>query len=142
MDEKLTVSNNFEDCVKVRSKVFVEEQGFDKEMEFDDIDDYAEHIALYSNNKLIGCGRLYETEENIYRLGRIAILKEYRHQGNGKYLLSVLENRAIERGARHIIILGQLSALGFYHKMGYREIGDVIVEDKVPEMYMRKIVNQ
>ena len=140
MDGKLTISNNFNDCAYVRTKVFIEEQGFDKEMEFDEIDGYATHIALYRNGDLIGCGRLYEVDENIYRLGRIAILKEYRNEGFGRYLLGVMEKMARDKGARHLIIQGQVSAKGFYDKTGYKVIGDIELEEGVPSIYMRKNV--
>jgi len=140
MDNKITINENFEDSKKIRQTVFVEEQGFDPEIEFDDIDEYATHMALYLDGKPIGSGRLYETEENVFRLGRIAILKEYREMGYGKILLSEMEKKAIEKGARHLILLGQITAKGFYNKLGYKEIGDVSTEDYVPEIYMRKTV--
>ncbi|MGI6701528.1 MAG: GNAT family N-acetyltransferase [Christensenellales bacterium] len=137
---KLSVSGDFEDCKKIREEVFIKEQGIDYELEFDEIDEYATHMALCCDDRPIGCGRVYETDENIFRLGRIAIIKEFRRKGYGRYLLGEMEKKAIELGARHLVILGNIDHKDFYYKLGYKEIGDIVVEDIYSEIYYRKTI--
>ena len=67
-----------DNCFFVRKKVFVIEQGFSEELEFDDIDSIAYHLCIYDdNNQPIATARLFQ-EHGVYHCGRICILKEYR----------------------------------------------------------------
>jgi predicted GNAT family N-acyltransferase len=93
---------------------------------------------MYLKNELIGCGRVFEIEDSVYRLGRIAVLKEYRNNGYGAALLKELERRAASHGAKYVTILGILSASDFYRKAGYKQIGGVVFDENVPSVYMRK----
>ena len=70
--------------MEVRQKVFVEEQGFVDE--FDEIDKRAIHLLLLENQLPIGTARLFLTDEKqqTYRIGRVAIIKEYRGKKLGK----------------------------------------------------------
>ena len=138
MQDNLFFYINFGECAKIREEVFVKEKGFNYDLEFDDIDCYAEHVAMYLGTELIGCGRIYEIEDSVYRIGRVAILKEYRNMGYGMGLLRELERRAGSHGAKYVTILGILSASDFYRKAGYRQIGGVVFDENVPSVYMRK----
>ena len=92
-----------ERCRFVRKKVFVEEQGFSEELEFDEIDVTAWHLSVVEHGVPVGAARLYG-QNAVYHAGRICILPEYRKCGLGGQILSALEKKAIELG-------GQLSLI-------------------------------
>lgn len=67
-------------CLQPRRKVFVAEQGFSEELEFDDIDQTAWHIVLTSRGKPVGTGRLFVRNPNrpsVFTIGRLAVLRNW-----------------------------------------------------------------
>lgn len=88
--------NNSPDARAIRQSVFVEEQGF--EYEFDDIDETALHLVLYDeNDNPCATGRLFFN--GCMKIGRIAVMKEYRGQSLGSEVIAILEEKALESGA-------------------------------------------
>ena len=58
----------------IRETVFVNEQGFN--YEFDDIDDIATHLVLYTDDKAAATCRFFiDKVKDTYLIGRIAVLK-------------------------------------------------------------------
>ena len=77
---------NFDDARIVRTRVFMEEQGFQDE--FDDIDDDPRtiHVTLYDANALVGCARTFPDPDRPdqpgrWVFGRLAVLPEARRGG-------------------------------------------------------------
>ena len=84
---------NFDDARIVRTRVFMEEQGFQDE--FDDIDDDPRtiHVTLYDANALVGCARTFPDPDRPdqpgrWVFGRLAVLPEARRGGFGAALLA------------------------------------------------------
>ena len=129
-----------EDCKNIRTKVFVEEQGFVDE--FDEIDDNSFHCVIFENNTAVAVGRvfLYDRENLIYKIGRIAVLKEHRKNHYGSKVVTSLQNKAIELGAKEIHISSQVRVKEFYKSLGYTEIGDVYSDEGCPHILMIKSI--
>lgn len=124
---------NFE----VRKKVFVEEQGFQNE--FDDIDEFAEFITLYVDQKLAGCTRCYFKEQSKEAIfGRLAVLPEYRGKGLGQLLVQVSEERMKELGAISMHLHAQCYIKNLYEKLGYISYGDIELDEHVEHIWMKK----
>ena len=70
----------------IREKVFIEEQKVIPQLEWDGLDEEAIHFLAYQNGIAIGCARAI-MNNNTMQLGRMAVLKEYRHQGIGSALI-------------------------------------------------------
>lgn len=86
--------NNSLDARAIRQSVFVEEQGF--EYEFDDIDETALHLVLYDeNDNPCATGRLFF--DGCMKIGRIAVMKEYRGQSLGSEVIAILEEKHLNR---------------------------------------------
>ena len=101
---------NSPDARLIRQSVFVEEQGF--EYEFDDIDETALHLVLYDeNDNPCATGRLFF--DDCMKIGRIAVMKEYRGQSLGSEVIVILEEKALEyilrglkiQGVRKVVLL-------------------------------------
>lgn len=137
IDMRFEIGNK-EDAFKIRTLVFIEEQGFDDE--FDDIDDYATHITLYQGDTLIGCSRIFPSEEEPkhYIFGRLAVIPEERKKGLGNLLLEESERQAIKQGAREMRLHAQCRAQGFYEQAGYTAYGPIEFEEHVEHIWMKK----
>lgn len=121
----------------IRVSVFVCEQGF--EDEFDDIDETAWHIEVWDSDQPIAVGRMFETDRvGFFTIGRIAVIKEWRHKNVGKTVMDALQNHAKHLGANAIELSAQCSAVGFYEKLGYVQVGDVYMDQFCPHIKMVK----
>lgn len=121
----------------IRVSVFVCEQGFSDE--FDDIDETAWHIEVWNNDQPIAVGRMYQTDRlGIFTIGRIAVIKEWRQKNIGKTVMNALQNHAKHLGANAIELSAQWSAVGFYEKLGYIQVGDVYMDQFCPHIKMIK----
>lgn len=127
-----------EDAVFIRRSVFMEEQGFAEE--FDDKDDTAKHIVLYNdeNRAVAACRYFPDDKSQFYIVGRIAVLKEFRHNHYGRLLLREAERQIIAAGAKEIRLAAQTQAAGFYKKQGYTTDGEVFLEEHCPHIWMYK----
>lgn len=146
MDSKrITTENDLKIAFHIRKEVFVEEQGFLLEFEFDEFDTLnalSEHILVYYNEKPVGTGRL-RVVDGLGKLERICILEPYRKFGLGKIILKTLEDIAKEQGITQVKLHGQTHAEGFYKKLGYRTSSDVFMEDGGPHLLMiKELVNE
>lgn len=126
-----------QDCRRIREKVFVEEQDFERE--FDGQDEHCFHLCFYKDGKPAACCRFFQTETaGVYALGRIAVLREYRSQGLGRYVLQAAEECARQSGAAALTLSAQVRARGFYEKCGFSAEGEVFPEEGVPHIRMAK----
>ena len=128
--------HNFEDAKKVRELVFMQEQGFTNE--FDEIDNIACHITIYEDNQLVGCARVF-TQGNAkeVHIGRIAILKPYRKLGYGSKLVQACESQ-FQQEEVDFVLSSQYDKKAFYESLGYRERGDIYLDETVPHIEMIK----
>jgi predicted GNAT family N-acyltransferase len=129
-----------DDLRYIREVVFVEEQGFTDE--FDDvyIDNISFHLLLCIEGKPVATGRLYQKNpfEDVYIIGRLAVLRDYRMLSLGSIVLANLEEKAKECGAISIELSAQCRVQGFYEKHGYRSIGDTYLDGDCPHILMIK----
>lgn len=124
-----------EEAKKIRYEVFVEEQGFN--VEIDEIDDIATHCVLYENNIAIGVCRFFNNHNpNIYHLGRFAIKKKYRKNNNGKTLLLAVIDKIKKLNGKEIHISAQQDAIGFYQKCGFIITSETYYEQHCPHKDM------
>ena len=122
-----------EEAINIRTKVFVEEQGFKEEL--DTIDKIAEHLILFVDDNPIGTCRYYK-KDDYYYFGRLAILKEYRNKNYGGLLLKETINNLKKENAHKVFLNSQLSAKDFYIKHGFLQEGEVFYEEGCPHIKM------
>ncbi|MGZ4957723.1 MAG: GNAT family N-acetyltransferase [Methylomonas sp.] len=125
---------DFEDLRQVRNLVFVEEQQISPEVEFDELDRLCHHfIVRNSQFRPIATARL--SPEG--KIGRMAVLREWRRRGVGRSLLHVLLEKARNLGLTTVTAHAQLAALGFYEKFGFTKEGEAFMEAGIPHQAMR-----
>lgn len=124
----------------IREVVFVDEQGFTDEFDDVDIDNISFHLLLYIEGKPVATGRLYQKDplQDIYIIGRLAVLSDYRGLDLGSIVLTSLEEKAKECGASSIELSAQCRVRGFYEKHGYWAIGSSYLDGDCPHILMIK----
>lgn len=127
-------------AINVRIEVFVEEQGFRDE--FDDIDAIATHfVAFEETGRPVGTCRVFAgKEENIYLLGRLAVVKDYRGQRLGSQMVAHAEEYVHSIGGKEIRLHAQCRVAQFYEKIGYTSYGEIEEEEGCPHIWMKKFV--
>jgi predicted GNAT family N-acyltransferase len=126
---------DFADLRAVREQVFVLEQKVPLELEWDELDPKCRHvIARDAGNQPIGTGRL--TPE--HTIGRMAVLPAWRGKGVGAALLQTLLERAQDLGWTEVSLHAQVSAIGFYRRHGFTEVGEVYEEAGIPHRTMTR----
>lgn len=126
-----------EDAKMIRTKVFMEEQGFQNE--FDEKDSISIHIVLFDLLNPVATCRIYHSEERqCYVIGRIAVLKAYRGKSVGNELLRVAEKEILNRNRDIAELSAQVRAVAFYEKNGYFSLGDIHIDEGCPHVWMRK----
>ena len=125
---------DFKDLRAVREPVFVEEQKVPLDMEWDELDPRCSHvIARDHQHRPIGTGRL--TPE--HKIGRMAVLKEWRGRGVGEALLLALIEQARDQGLPEVSLHAQVDAIGFYEKFGFEGYGERFEEAGIQHQSMR-----
>lgn len=126
-----------EEAKKIRSEVFVKEQGFYDE--YDEFDDIAKHMVVYSNEEPISTCRIYyNSEKESYIIGRVAVLKEWRGKNIGRRILNAAEEYIRENGGKSVMLSGQVRVAGFYEKLGYIKQGETYLDEGCPHIWMKK----
>ncbi len=120
----------------IRREVFINEQQVPAELEWDGLDQDALHAIVKKEQEVIGTARLIIDGQDA-KIGRMAILKEYRDQGIGQKLLSILIQTAKEKGAQECILHAQTHAIAFYAKSDFEPNGPIFDEAGIPHVEMR-----
>jgi predicted GNAT family N-acyltransferase len=123
---------------QLRALVFVSEQGVPEELESDELDDNAIHIVARSENQVVGTGRLVIDTADKGRIGRMAVLASYRRSGIGTLILTALEEQALRRGIRTIMLNAQYHVVEFYVSNGYVASGVPFIEAGIKHLQMTK----
>lgn len=121
---------------EIREEVFVREQGYPVELEFDEADKNCLHLVLKDNEKAVATARLLKLSEGVFKPGRIAVLKEYRGKNIGAELLTLIIEKAKEMGAKELHIGAQTYAVGFYEKFGFKTTGEEYMDEHIPHIDM------
>jgi len=120
-------------ALEVRFAVFVNEQRIPAEDEVDSLDPVSLHAVIERDGQAVATGRLCPDG----RVGRMAVLKNYRGQGLGAEILGALVLAAAQRGQLQTYLHGQVSAIRFYEKFGFVAQGPEFLEAGIPHRLMR-----
>ena len=121
---------------RIRTEVFIKEQGVPRDIEMDDRDAHCIHILALINETAVGTGRIDLAKEG--KVGRVAVLPEYRHQGIGTTIMQGLETIARETNLSQVWLNAQRKAIGFYQGLHYTQVGPEFVEAGIPHCKMVK----
>lgn len=126
-------------CYLIRTRVFVVEQQVDPLLELDEEDASATHYLLTVDRVPVGTCRIV-LHHHEAKIGRFAILKDFRGKGLGHQLLHFAEDDIAQLVPEiHRFYLGaQLTAIPFYEKAGYQPYGDIFDDAHIDHRMMEK----
>jgi len=119
---------------KVREEVFIKEQHVPVTLEWDGMDEAAQHLlAVSAAGEPIGCARLTGGGN----IGRMAVLKSWRGFGVGSALLTRAVSLYQQQGADRITLSAQMHAIPFYEKFGFKGCSEPYLDADIPHIDMR-----
>lgn len=119
----------------LRFAIFVGEQKVPAGIELDDMDAQSLHaVAFDEAGKVVGTGRLLPGG----KIGRMAVVKEWRRRGVGADILEALIGEARRRGIAEVKLSAQLQAAEFYRAHGFAAEGKVYEEAGILHQEMRR----
>jgi predicted GNAT family N-acyltransferase len=126
----------------IRHAVFVEEQGIPAELEIDDYDPIAEHALAFVDGQCVATARIYLDEQDTSKakIGRMAVLKDFRGQGIGTALLGEAIRVGMMQGVSIFELHAQQSAAPFYAKLQFKADGAMFDEVGIPHQRMRLVL--
>ncbi len=109
-------SNEYQDVLKIRKKVFIDEQKISEKIEIDSNEKSSNYVIALINNTAVGTARWRDDGSNV-KLERFAVTKEYRYRGIGRKLNEFILKQVPTN--RTIFLNSQESAIGFYENLGF-----------------------
>jgi predicted GNAT family N-acyltransferase len=130
----VSFSDKKAEITSVRRVVFIEEQNVPESIDFDGSDpDFIHVLATDKNGRPIGTARI----NNKGRIGRMAVLKNYRRQGIGRKMIQALMNYGRKNSITDFHVSSQVTAVGFYKKMGFEPFGEEFLEAGIMHINMK-----
>jgi predicted GNAT family N-acyltransferase len=124
---------------EIRRVVFVDEQAVSPALEWDGLDDEAEHFVAWVRSeagpRALGTARLRRVDGSA-KAERVAVRSEARGHGIGRALMAAIESRARTLGLDQVKLHGQVAVEPFYQRLGYEARGEVFMEAGIPHRTM------
>lgn len=118
----------------IRETVFCREQGVPPEIEWDGEDHLCEHFLLESDSAPIGTARLRPYEPSVFKVERVAVLKNARSLGAGNAIMIYILDRL--KNSETIVLNAQTQVEGFYERLGFTRSGDEFEEAGIAHVPM------
>ena len=124
----------YNESLKIRTLVFIEEQNVDKEIEFDEFENHCINYLVYAGDIPAATGRWRITLKGI-KLERFAVLLEYRGRGVGNSIIKgiMADVRPLNQ---KIYLNAQVTAVKFYEKHGFKISGEMFLEADIEHYQM------
>lgn len=117
----------------IRTMVFIHEQQVPADLEWDEFDAISLHmLALNSDGQAVGTARLLPD----CRIGRMAVLNEWRGKGIGSAMMRRILEEINHRKMPQAMLNAQTSAIQFYEKFGFQVSGNEFMEAGIPHVKM------
>lgn len=144
--EAIDYADGSDELLAVRETVFIIEQNVPVEEERDALDPQCRHVIARDEHGIpIGTGRLVPPQDasaSPARIGRMAVLREWRGAGVGDAMLQSLLRQARELGWNDIVLNAQVSAQAFYARHGFAAFGQRFMEAGIEHQPMRRMLDR
>jgi predicted GNAT family N-acyltransferase len=122
------------ELTSVRRAVFIEEQNVPESIDLDGSDpDFIHVLASDTNGRPIGTARM----DDKGKIGRMAVLQNYRRQGIGRKMIQALMDYGRKNSIPNFHVSSQVTAIGFYRKMGFEPYGKEFLEAGIKHINMK-----
>ena len=118
----------------IRRAVFIEEQNVPESIELDGRDPDCFHVlASDKNGRPVGTARM----DNKGKIGRMAVLQDHRRRGIGRKMIQALMDYGRKNSITDFHVSSQITAIGFYRKMGFEPFGEEFIEAGIKHINMK-----
>ena len=121
----------------IRQNVFIDEQQVAIAEEWDENDASALHYLVEFDEKAVACARML-VNQSTAKIGRVAVLKDFRRQGIASQLMQHIECQAIQLKLTLLSLDAQCYIKGFYQKLGYQVCSNEFIDAGIPHIAMQK----
>lgn len=128
-------SSLWDAIVALRLEVYVEEQKVPIELELDDDDRTAVHLAALDAGEVVGTARLVFKGDTV-KFGRLAVKAGRRGQGIAREIMAMTIEHARGKGAATMHLDSQTLATGLYEKFGFFAEGDLFMDAGIEHIRM------
>lgn len=125
------------DCLEVRRRVFVEEQGVAPELEVDGLDDGAVHYRASLGGETVATARV-RFLDGAAKIQRVAVLPAVRGRRLGEGLMRFVLDDLAAGPAREAVLDSQTTAIAFYERLGFVAEGPEFLDAGIPHRRMRR----
>lgn len=130
-------------ALAVRVAVFCGEQGVPYEDERDPLDDDAAHlVALGGDGEHVVATLRLLREDDTARIGRVAVLADWRHRGIASRMLALAVQRARQEGHARTRLAAQIRAKALYEKAGFSIESEPFDEAGIAHVWMGRELAQ
>ncbi|MCS6785936.1 MAG: GNAT family N-acetyltransferase [Thiobacillaceae bacterium] len=116
----------------VRRAVFIQEQGVPEALEWEPDDPRCDWFLAEAADQVVGTARLTADA----RIGRMAVLPQWRRRGVGSALMRAVLAHARTLGLQQVSLHAQVHALPFYARFGFQPVGPQFDEAGIPHRRM------
>jgi predicted GNAT family N-acyltransferase len=129
--KEITTPNEMSYAFIIRKDVFIKEQNVDVDLEIDGEDDKANQYLLLEGDKPVGTLRVFlDLKTRSSHIGRVAIIKDKRKLGYGKFMMNKIINILKENySPLRIEVESQLRVTKFYESLGFIPVSEEIIMD-------------
>jgi len=122
------------ELTSVRRAVFIGEQNVPESIELDNRDPDCFHVlASDIKGRPIGTARM----DVKGKIGRMAVLHDYRSQGIGRKMIQTLMDYGRKNSITDFHVSSQVTAVGFYKKMDFEPFGEEFLEAAIMHINMK-----
>lgn len=113
-------------AIAIQLRIFTEEQGI-PEAQILDGNEGATHMLAIDQGQPIATARLILKKNGESEMGRVGVLESHRKAGIGVALVKALEDIAVRKGVRKIVLYPHLSLESFYSHLGYTRASNSVI---------------
>jgi predicted GNAT family N-acyltransferase len=134
--KQVETEKDYQICLKIRRKIFIEEQNVPERMEVDEFEKEAIHFLAFYQSHPAATGRI-RINKGFVKFERVATLEKYRGKGIASGLMQEMQKVAIERFPTYLPAMhAQVKAVSFYVKLGWVQVGELFEEAGIEHQMM------
>lgn len=136
--QKIDNQQQREAALRIREKVFVQEQHVPADAEYDQYESNATHYLAFIDAVPCGTARWRVTDNGV-KLERFAVLKEFRNQQVGYHILQqVMQDVKAFHPDKKMYLHAQVAAIPFYARHGFIPVGTLFNECNIEHYKMEE----
>lgn len=98
------------------------------------------HVVAMKEDKVLGVLALLRLENGLIKMRQVAVNPEDAGNGIGKSMVIYAEELAKNEGFRLMVLNARQTAVGFYKRLNYNQVGEQFNEVGLPHFKMEKAI--